>query len=327
MKSNTRFFFILVCFTSLVYSQQIDKIYLKNKEIIQGNVLRVTGTNVEIDPEGSKPFVIIEREDISVLIYSDNTVVNFEDPSKNSRDESLLNEEIIRVNGFRTDGYYYTTYPLTFKFHYTEQITGYIPLTKSIFIYMAIRVRPEKLDELEFEEDDRRKGKEAYYKTELFNKVTVGYLRMTKKEYRRIGKEDPKFKSPKILFETFAKDKIERQLIENHEERLYPSPPYLMSGVNDPPIMMVRKTPPAQTFSLIIGNFKGLDKDVPSADILLYKDLKPMILPFPSSMMEYGRKSNILDESDFEYYTPKGENENYDMLVHRNHQLTFIPDE
>lgn len=63
--------------TVSVFSQELDKIHLYNKDVIIGKILKVDDTNIEIDPEGGKPFLIIKRKDVKVLIYSDNTVVYF----------------------------------------------------------------------------------------------------------------------------------------------------------------------------------------------------------------------------------------------------------
>jgi len=71
---------------STAYSQVVDKVFLKNKEVIEGKVIQVTADNIEINPKGNIPFQIIPRSSVSVLIYSDNTVVSFEKTYK-SEDE------------------------------------------------------------------------------------------------------------------------------------------------------------------------------------------------------------------------------------------------
>lgn len=66
--------------------QENDKIYLKSKELIEGKVLKVNSESIEIDPIGDKPFLIIPRENVEILIYSDNTVVNFNTEQKSNTD-------------------------------------------------------------------------------------------------------------------------------------------------------------------------------------------------------------------------------------------------
>lgn len=107
---------IMFLFPSILVAQAVDKIYLKNKEVIKGKIIRVTDINVEIDPEGSKPFLIVKRSNINVIIYSDNTVVNLEDTTDTTaqkldkkRNKILAGSkffEIPKVNKtFKTFGY------------------------------------------------------------------------------------------------------------------------------------------------------------------------------------------------------------------------------
>lgn len=70
--------------SNFVYSQELDKVYLKNKEVISGIILNVSDDNIELNPVGSKPFIIIKRRDVSIIIYSDNTVVKFNEQEVNS---------------------------------------------------------------------------------------------------------------------------------------------------------------------------------------------------------------------------------------------------
>jgi hypothetical protein len=59
-------------------SQNYDKIYLKNKQVYEGNVIQITTEFVEMNPKDEKPFIKIHRDSISILIYKDNTVETLE---------------------------------------------------------------------------------------------------------------------------------------------------------------------------------------------------------------------------------------------------------
>ena len=92
-------FFILVISMNMVFSQEItyDKIYLKNKSILEGNIIQVTPQNIEINPKGNKPFIVIPRDSVNVLIYSDNTVITFEGLTNKKKSENindLINAEL-----------------------------------------------------------------------------------------------------------------------------------------------------------------------------------------------------------------------------------------
>lgn len=107
---------ILVSVNTLSGQNGVDKIIKKDKTSISGKVLRVTSENVEIDPEGDIPFLMIKRSDISVLIYADNSVVSFNDEQgstlsgvKSNISVGINNESIIELKGMklRTDGVYW----------------------------------------------------------------------------------------------------------------------------------------------------------------------------------------------------------------------------
>jgi len=99
-----KLFFILFSFFALVlslnsYGQANDKIYLKNKEIIEGKILKVTEYNIEIDPVGERPFLIVKREDATIIIYADNTVVKLSNDEENKEtvndeDKEKIKDEI-----------------------------------------------------------------------------------------------------------------------------------------------------------------------------------------------------------------------------------------
>ncbi|MEC3908738.1 hypothetical protein VOI54_17050 [Tamlana sp. 2201CG12-4] len=82
----------LLGFSIYSFAQENDKIYLLSKEVVEGKILRVTADHIEINPSGNKPFLKINRDNVSVIIYNDNTVVNFNE-SKNIKTTSITEEE------------------------------------------------------------------------------------------------------------------------------------------------------------------------------------------------------------------------------------------
>ena len=99
------FAFILI---SLVCSQNSnnDTIIKNDDTVIIGKVIRVTETTVEFNPEGEKPFIIIDRNDINVLIYSDHTVVNFKTP-QTKHVSNLKNNSQLETLEWKLDTLYY----------------------------------------------------------------------------------------------------------------------------------------------------------------------------------------------------------------------------
>ncbi|MEC3908739.1 hypothetical protein VOI54_17055 [Tamlana sp. 2201CG12-4] len=123
---NKKYFtvILLLLFGSIFIGvgQNSDKIYLKNKEVINCKILRVTEKHVEIDPEGSKPFLMIDRTEINIIIYQDNTIVSFNEEDNNRTNKvnkaSISNKSILTVDskslrphGIRSDGIYIAREP------------------------------------------------------------------------------------------------------------------------------------------------------------------------------------------------------------------------
>jgi hypothetical protein len=81
---------LFVTTISHLSGQQKDKIYLKNLKVLEGKVIQVTPQSIEIDPDGDIPFLIIPRDSVSVLIYSNNQVINFENSGQQGDDREKL---------------------------------------------------------------------------------------------------------------------------------------------------------------------------------------------------------------------------------------------
>ena len=97
--------FFLIFFTSgYLYSQNTDKIYLKDKSIIEGEIIQVTSKHIEINPVGDKPFLKVEKSRVSILIYSDNTVVDMNNDNSNDqiiniKEADIESEEVFFYEG------------------------------------------------------------------------------------------------------------------------------------------------------------------------------------------------------------------------------------
>ncbi len=56
-----------------------DKILKFDNTVVEGKILNVDDTKIELDPAGEKPFIIVARSEVKLIIYDDNTVVSFEE--------------------------------------------------------------------------------------------------------------------------------------------------------------------------------------------------------------------------------------------------------
>jgi hypothetical protein len=86
-------FFSIFIIISICPIDAQDKIIKKDNLIVEGTILKVTDVNIEIDPTGNKPFLIIPRNEVKMIIYSDNTVVDFE--NQNNKD---VTNTVVNVN-------------------------------------------------------------------------------------------------------------------------------------------------------------------------------------------------------------------------------------
>ena len=68
-------FFISLLICNISFSQNLDVIYLKDKTTLSGKVLKVTPEIIEIDVSGDSQPTSINRKDVNVIVYSDNSVV------------------------------------------------------------------------------------------------------------------------------------------------------------------------------------------------------------------------------------------------------------
>ncbi|GEM_PF-2822721 len=105
---------ILVLFTfASALSQDkgpYDKIVKKDKTVIECKILRVTEENIEIRPKGPKPFLLIPRSEVDLILYADNTVVKMNDDVK-SHSESDTREARPSTSAAKTSGFAWEPLP------------------------------------------------------------------------------------------------------------------------------------------------------------------------------------------------------------------------
>lgn len=78
-------FFLLLMFGQNLFA---DEIRLKSGIIIKAKILRVTADYIEYDPEGSKSFDMISRDQAEKIIYEDGSVINLN--NKPSNEEKII---------------------------------------------------------------------------------------------------------------------------------------------------------------------------------------------------------------------------------------------
>lgn len=59
-----------------------DQIHLKDGSIINGKIIQVTPKTIEFDPEGSRPFDVLVRDQVIMIKYDDGTTVNLNEPAQ-----------------------------------------------------------------------------------------------------------------------------------------------------------------------------------------------------------------------------------------------------
>ena len=91
--------FLLLVTSNTVVAQ--DKIIKSDNSIIEGKVLSVKEANIEIDPSGEKPFLLVPRDEVKMIIYEDNTVVDFEG-SRNKESGTTIQEAPTEVKPYST---------------------------------------------------------------------------------------------------------------------------------------------------------------------------------------------------------------------------------
>ena len=72
MKIFFLFAFIFLC--QSIFGQKLDEIVKKDNSRIKGKIIDIKDEYIEFDPEGDIPFIIINKTNVSAIIYSDGRV-------------------------------------------------------------------------------------------------------------------------------------------------------------------------------------------------------------------------------------------------------------
>jgi|WetSurMetagenome_2_1015567.scaffolds.fasta_scaffold00004_32 hypothetical protein len=78
-----------------VFGQGSDIIIKKDNTVIKGKILRQS-EDIEIDPEGSIPFILIKKNDLKMVILSNGTTIDYE---KKNDDTNLNSPDANKISG------------------------------------------------------------------------------------------------------------------------------------------------------------------------------------------------------------------------------------
>jgi hypothetical protein len=94
---------IVLSFPATICAQETetDKVVKLDGSIVEGEILRVSDTSVEIDPIGDLPFILIPRSEVLSLVYSTGDVVVINEVTKKSEIEREV--PLISIEDFKPD--------------------------------------------------------------------------------------------------------------------------------------------------------------------------------------------------------------------------------
>ena len=97
-------FFILIIFVFFSSSIFADQIYLKNGDIISGQILRVTASSIEYKPGNDKPFNLVSMDDAQKIIYDSGKEVFISDSLKEKKPQGSIILNDGRIIPYRHSG-------------------------------------------------------------------------------------------------------------------------------------------------------------------------------------------------------------------------------
>lgn len=74
-----------------------DQIYLKDAEIRKGKIIRITDNNLEFDPEGDRPFDVVDKKNVIRIVYDNGAVTIFKIDTLYKVDGTIIKGSIITV--------------------------------------------------------------------------------------------------------------------------------------------------------------------------------------------------------------------------------------
>lgn len=284
-------FILIFLIFHISYSQEHDKVYLKNKEVYTGKIVRVTSDNVEINiEEGS--LKKIKKSDVKLIIYSDNEVFLIENASAN-RGSEIESIDDTRFKGFRTDGYYITSYPIEYKYRLIKEKYRRTRSFQDLIIYIAFKIVPED------------------FSNENYNiQVALFY----EKKHDFLKKYSRKTEWKTVHDELLYKEKVNRKLIEN---KINKEADVLKWFPWDSKVFLI-KLEQSSDLTILLSHFSGLKENIPSVNIIVGEN---------TSFFGWDFKSSEYSSSEFrEFYSDVNDKIISSFTIHKNQELYFVPD-
>jgi len=95
-------------FISLSAALYADVIKMKDGSVLNGKILRITGSTIEYDPDGNIPFDIINKDSAYSVVYSDGKVVDLRNESTPPAANAKQSDVRVDIKGAHThDGFYF----------------------------------------------------------------------------------------------------------------------------------------------------------------------------------------------------------------------------
>lgn len=271
------------------YSQEYDKIYLKNKEVYTGKVVRVTSENIEIKLKEDSSLKKINKNEVKLIIYSDNEVFFVDSKSAINVNETKVNS---RFKGFRTDGYYITSYPIEYNYELIKEKFRRTRSFENIILYIAFRVLPEDIDN----EDNNAIQAAIFYE----------------KKYEFLRKFPRKTPWKTVHDEFLFKEKVNRTLIENKLNKEFDDLKWFQW---ESKVLLIKLKQSGLTFFL--SHFSGLKENIPRINILIGND---------SGLFGWNFKSNEYNSSEFyKFYSDVNSEMISTFTLYKNQELYFVP--
>jgi hypothetical protein len=96
---------LLMLFSSTLFGQNNDLITKVDGSTLQCKVLKVTDTELEIDPQGDIPFIKLNRNDVASILYSDGTLVKLNELKVVSDISPQKKEQSLEIGQKSTDAF------------------------------------------------------------------------------------------------------------------------------------------------------------------------------------------------------------------------------
>ncbi len=280
-------FVLIFIISDSVSSQEYDKIYLKNKEVYTGKVVRVTSNNIEINiKEGS--LKKIKKSEVKLIIYSDNEVLYIEN---NSTGIELIDNT--RFKEFRTDGYYITSHPIEYKYRLIKEKYRRTRSFQDIFLYIAFKIVPED------------------FSNENYN-IQVALFYEKKLDFLRKYSKKTEWKT--VHDELLYKEKVNRKLIENKINKEADVQKWFPW---DSKVFLI-KLEQSSDLTILLSHFTGLKENIPRVNIIIGEN---------TSFFGWDFKSSEYSPTEFyEFFSDVNDKIIPSFTIHKNQELYFVPD-